>query len=383
MNNELIRLVKQQNEENAAFIKRSDEERDALKKQMDSLGREIDVMQKRAGRPSYTSTPDEQTEARAAHRKAFSSYLRTARGGEQLAEFQTKAMSIGVDADGGYAVPEDTDRSIGAFERNASPMLSEVEVAPVANEKYEKLYSAGVQDSGWVSETAARPATGSPQILRAAPLFGEIYANMFTTQRVLDDAFFDIEAWLAQGAGERFGEQINTECTTGAGVAGTSPRGFLSYTASAAPAWGEILLSKSGIAGGIDTNMLMDVPDSLKPGYRKNAKWMMSSATARVIRKLKDSTGQYLWQPGLKDGEPSTLLGHAVVINEDMPAPGAGAKAIAFADWKRFYKIALIGGVSILRDPFTAKPNVAFYVRRRLGGGVMDSRAGVLHQLAV
>jgi HK97 family phage major capsid protein len=123
------------------------------------------------------------------------------------------------------------------------------------------------------------------------------------------------------------------------------------------------------------------VVHTLKAGYRAGAVWMMATLTLAAVRKLKDTTNRYLWEPSLQAGVPSNLLGYAVIENEDMPAIGAGANAIAFGNFKRGYKIVDLVGTRVLRDPYTNKPYTSFYTTKRLGGGVEDSNAIIVHQL--
>ena len=97
-----------------------------------------------------------------------------------------------------------------------------------------------------------------------------------------------------------------------------------------------------------------------------------------AIRLLKDGgsgTDQYLWQPGLIAGEPDTLLGKPITLGSDMPALGANALSVGYGDFRRGYKIVDRGAVTILRDPFTSKPNVLFYAVKRTGGAVVNFEA--------
>jgi HK97 family phage major capsid protein len=101
----------------------------------------------------------------------------------------------------------------------------------------------------------------------------------------------------------------------------------------------------------------------------------MNSRTASAIRKIKDGEGRFLWSDSYAEGEPSRLLGHAVLIAEDMPDIAPGAMAVAFGDFAQGYTIAERPDLRILRDPFSAKPHVLFYATKRVGGGVSDFQA--------
>ena len=96
------------------------------------------------------------------------------------------------------------------------------------------------------------------------------------------------------------------------------------------------------------------------------------------MRKLKDADGNYLWQPPASAGARATLMGFPMVEAEEMPDVAAGAKAIAFGDFARFYLFVDRHGVRVLRDPYSAKPYVLFYTTKRVGGGIQDFDAAKL-----
>jgi HK97 family phage major capsid protein len=118
--------------------------------------------------------------------------------------------------------------------------------------------------------------------------------------------------------------------------------------------------------------VLVDLVYALKSGYRQNACFVMNRKTQSVIRKFKDSSGNYLWQPPAGAGQPATLMSFPVVEAEDMPDIGADVPALAFGDFRRGYLVVDRTGVRILRDPYSAKPYVLFYTTKRVGGGVQD-----------
>ena len=108
----------------------------------------------------------------------------------------------------------------------------------------------------------------------------------------------------------------------------------------------------------------------------------MNKGILGEIRKFKDTDGNYIWRPGLEAGQPDTLLGYGITEAEDMPAKAANALAIAFGDFGRGYLIVDRIGTQTLRDPYTNKPYVGFYVRKRVGGCVVDSEAIKLFKFA-
>jgi HK97 family phage major capsid protein len=128
---------------------------------------------------------------------------------------------------------------------------------------------------------------------------------------------------------------------------------------------------------------LLDLVHALRAPYRRGAVWVMNSATLAKIRKFKDTTGAFIWMPGLVTGQPDTLLGYPVIESEDMPDVAVNALALAFGNFQAGYLIAERAETSILRDPYTNKPYVNFYATKRIGGAVSNSEAIKVMKIAV
>lgn len=301
-------------------------------------------------------------------------YLRRGR------ESEVKSISGAVPADGGYAVPREIDTMIARELAEISPIRSIAQVVQTGSAGYRKLISTGGTASGWVSETAARPETDTPQFAEIAPPTGELYANPAASQAMLDDAGFDLESWLASEIAMEFARAEGAAFVNGSGVG--QPEGFLQAPVSTAAdgvrAFGSVQYIGSGdVAGfGVDPDArLIDLVHTMKAGHRQGASFVMNSATLATVRKLKTADGAFLWQPGLVEGQPDRLLGYPVVEAEDMPDIATGAFPIAFGNFRHGYLIAERSATQILRDPFTNKPFVHFYATRRVGGQVLDSAA--------
>lgn len=302
-------------------------------------------------------------------------------------ESEIKSISGAVPADGGYAVPREIDAAIATRLRNISPIRAIAQVVQTGSAGYRKLVTTSGTASGWVSEVAARPETATPGFAEIAPPSGELYANPAASQAMLDDAGFDLEAWLADEIAMEFARAEGDAFINGNGT--DRPRGFLAAPTSAsddgARAFGTLQFLNSGHASGFNTSpelKLIDLVHALKPGHRQGASWVMNSATLATVRKLKAADGSFLWQPGLMEGQPNRLLGYPVVEAEDMPDVGAGAFPIAFGNFRAGYLIAERSATAILRDPFTNKPFVHFYATKRIGGQVLDSDAIKLLKIA-
>ncbi|WP_278400452.1 phage major capsid protein [Stutzerimonas kunmingensis] len=318
------------------------------------------------------------------HKNAFMQFVRKGKD-DNLAELQQKALQTTVEADGGYAVPEELDRSIIELLRDESPMRSICNQITVSTPDYKRLVNLGGAGSGWVGETAARPATGTPTLAQISAFMGEIYANPQATQTSLDDLFFDAEGWLSAEVAREFAEQEGLAFLSGDGV--NKPKGLLAYAMStdndAARAFGTLQKVHSGVAGDFTADDLIKMVYTLRRGFRSGASWMMPGTTVFKIRTMKDSEGNYLWRPGLEAGQPSLILGYGITENEDMPEVAADANAIAFGDFRRAYTIVDRIGTRVLRDPYTNKPNVGFYTTKRVGGMLTDSQAVKVLTLSV
>jgi HK97 family phage major capsid protein len=333
----------------------------------------LDKVALAAARPPLGGTA--QPAADAAEVKGFvDGYLRRGR------EAEIKSITGTTPADGGYAIPRALDALIASELKSVSPIRAIAQVVQTGTSGYRKLVATGGVASGWVSETAPRPGTDTPQFAEIAPPAGDLYANPAASQAMLDDAGFDLENWLATEIAMEFARAEGAAFVTGNGV--NRPAGFLTApTATAADgtrAFGQVQYIGSGNATGLGSAVegkLIDLIHALKSGYRQGASFVMNSATLARVRKLKTADGAFLWQPGMVEGQPDRLLGYPVIEAEDMPDVAANAFPIAFGNFRAGYLIAEHGATKVLRDPFTNKPFVHFYATRRIGGQVLDSSA--------
>jgi len=363
---------------------------DKVNAELTKLSKDLDEIAKKANRPPAGDGGASQEKAE--HKKAFLDFVR--KGVDSgLADLQKKAMNVTTDGDGGYAVPEELDRSVLSLMQNESPMRRVCNVITVGSPDYKKLVNKHGAGSGWVDEDDARPETGTPALDVVTAVMGEIYANAFATQTVLDDAFFNVEQFIISELSSAFALEEGAAFVTGNGT--KKPKGFLAYTQASTDdgtrAFGQVQYVATGTSGAFDTasatvspaDDLITLIHKVKSGLRQGAAFMLNSATLAAIRKWKSyGDGNYIWQPGLQAGQPSQLLGYPVVENEDMPDIGSGTTPIAFGNWKRGYTIVDRIGIRTLRDPYTNKPYVGFYMTKRVGGMLVDSEAIKLLKLA-
>lgn len=311
-----------------------------------------------------------------AHKSAFIHFIRKGKE-DSLRDLERKALKVSSDEDGGYAVPEELDRSMLSLLQNEVIMRKEATTITVGGSQYKKVVNLGGTASGWIGESDARPETNASKLAQIEPIMGEIYANPQATQTMLDDAFFNVEQWINSELAIEFAEQEEIAFTKGDGT--KKPKGFLAYESIAEDdkkrVFGKLEHILSGHATNVTADAVIKLIYTLRKVHRNGAKFMFNNKTLFTLRTLKDTEGNYLWRPGLELGQPSTLLGYSIAENEQMPDIAADAKAIAFGNFKRGYTIVDRIGTRILRDPYTNKPFVCFYTTRRTGGMLTDSHA--------
>lgn len=379
------------NDERLAVIehKRGDvlleEKVDRINQALDAQHRRLDDLALRQARPSLDGIRRQRDGVAREHKSAFDAYVR-AGDVDGLRQIETKAMSVGSNADGGYLVPVELEHAINQRVMAISPIRSIASVREISGNVYKKPFMTAGPATGWVGETDARTQTTSATFDALSFPAMELYAMPAATATLLDDSAVDLDQWIASEVELVFAMQEGAAFVAGDGI--NKPKGFLSYitVANASWSWGNLGYIASGAAGAFaasnPSDVLIDLIYSLKAGYRQNGSFVMNRKTQATIRKFKDSTGAYLWQPPAQAGGRATLMTFPLVEAEDMPDIAANALALAFGDFQRGYLVVDRVGVRVLRDPYSAKPYVLFYTTKRVGGGVQDFEAIKLLKMA-
>jgi HK97 family phage major capsid protein len=358
------------------FVNALDESNKALeafKAKMEARLDDLETKEAKANRPGFGTL--EEGKDLAPERKAFRNFMVNGDTSE------LKSMSAGSAADGGYAVPKVIDQTIANQIVNISPIRQVAGIQQISTADFHKLVNLRGTASGWVSETAARPATNTPQFADIKPSMGEIYANPQATQQMLDDVYFNADAWLADQVATEFARAEGASFVSGNGT--NQPTGFLNgtpvATADGVRAFGTLQYLPTGVSGNWPAtnpaDLLLSLVFSLKAPFRQNACWVMNKATLSAITQFKDSSGRYILTPMQGPKVPATIFSYPVLEAEDMPTIAANSFSIAFGDFSRGYLIVDRIGTRVVRDPFTNKPYVGFYATKRVGGAVVDSEA--------
>ena len=318
------------------------------------------------------------------YKSAFERLMRVNFNVDMLGDAERKALSVGQDSAGGYFVYSDMSGRIVQRIFETSPMRAYASVQVISTDALEGYYDNDETGFGWVGELEARPVSTTPLVGKWRIPVHEMYAMPDATQQLLDDSIVPLETWLDGKIADRFARAENNAFVSGNGV--DKPRGFLTLANSTDLTVG-VEQIKTTVNGGFAAapsggDVLIDALYSLKAQYRANATWFMNRATTRLVRKLKDSDGAYLWSPGIAAGQPATVLGYPVAAFEDMPDPATGSLSIAVGDMRQAYQIVDRSGIRMLRDPYTAKPKILFYATKRTGGTVVNGEALKLIQFA-
>jgi HK97 family phage major capsid protein len=347
---------------------------------------QLDAISLKGARPALEGRRAVQDASAREHKSAFDDYVRSGEAAG-LRALEMKAMSVGSNPDGGYLVPPELETEIGRRLADISPIRGLASVRAISSTVYKKPFMTAGPAKGWVGETDPRTQTASAVLDALSFPAMELYAMPAATATLLEDSAVNIDQWLAGEVEQVFAEQEGIAFVSGDGV--NKPKGFLAATtvANASWSWGNIGYIASGAAGAFPasnpSDVLVDLIYALRAGYRQNATFVMNRKTQSTVRKFKDSTGNYLWQPPAAVNGKSSLIGFPLADTEDMPDVAANSLSIAFGDFRRGYLIVDRAGVRVIRDPFTAKPYILFYTTKRVGGGVQDFDAIKLLKFAV
>lgn len=337
-----------------------------LNASMSSLEAAIDEQAKQIAAARLGGAPGDMEPTNPEYVAAFKAHMRR---GDVSA-----AMSVGTASEGGYLAPVEWDRTVTNKLKQISPIRANAQVIQISGNGFSRVYNDGVIGSGWVGETAARPATSTPGLTSLAFNTGEIYANPAITQQALDDVAINLETWLADEVDGEFAIQENIAFLSGNGT--NKPTGILNYVTGGANAathpFGAITGITAAGAAAVTTDEVIDLVYSLPSERNQNAKFFLNRTSLAKLRKLKDGQGNYIWQPTYVAGEPSTLQGYPVVEVPGMPNMTTGLVSILFGDMAATYLVIDRVGIRVLRDPYSNKPFVHFYTTKRVGGGVQN-----------
>ena len=340
-----------------AFEEKSAEFADELK----AANERADDLETRIARGLGGRASDDEPSAEA---KAFNGYLRN--GTEALDPDQVKALSLGTDSAGGYLADDDFEAQLIKNLVEQSPVRSAARATNIASGSIKIPRRTATGTASWVAETATR-SESAPTYDQVEITAHEAACYIDVSNQLLEDSEIDLASELRMDFAEEFGRLEGSAFVNGNGTG--KPTGFMNGTAIGAV--------NSGAAAAVTADGLIDLFYSMPGMYRNRGVFMCNSTTLGTIRKLKDGDGNYLWRPGLAEGQPETILGRPVIDAVDMPDIAANAHPVAFGDFQAGYLIADRVSLSVLRDPYTVATSglTRFHARRRVGGAIVKAEA--------
>ena len=370
---------------------------DAAIDNMGEVKSKLEAMETRMSRPGAYGEGESTSREAAEYKGAFLNWMRSPTDQERQQKvtaaqrnLETRAADArtSTGASGGFALPEEIERTIARLGVDMSPIRSLATVRTVGTPDYKELIDVNGAAFEWIGETDTRNQTNTPDLAEIAPTFGMASAKPQATEESLDDLFFDVENWLIQSAAEAIYAGEGVAFVSGNGT--KKPKGFLAgpaplSTADSSRAFGTLQYIASAQAAAMPTSpdVFFDMIYSLRARYRANATWVTSKAVLATIRKYKEATtNAYMWQPALAAGQPSSFAGFPMVEAEDMPAVGAGTFPLAFGDFREGYLICDRVGMRMTRDEITTPGYVKFYIRKRVGGVLRNTQAIKLLKIA-
>ena len=270
------------------------------------------------------------------------------------------ALQVGELSEGGYTVPDEFDRQLIDGLQDENIMRGLVHIIRTGSGEHKIPLVASHGTGSWVEEEQQIPE--SDDSFSQVTLSAHKFATMIRISReLLNDSAFDLAAYIAHEFVRRAGAAEEQAMLAGDGS--HKPIGLLHDTLGA----------ETGVTTASSTTItadeLIDMQHSLKSGYRRKACWIMNDATISAIRKLKDGNGQYIWQPGIKEGAPDMLFNQKVLMSNYMPLIGAGNKVILYGDYT-YYWLAEREGRTLerLNELYAVTDQVGFKMTERLDG---------------
>lgn len=305
-------------------------------------------------KPMKPNAEEKRGRAANAYKEDFGRHLR----GKTLLH---NVLSEGVDANGGYLVPEEFERQIVEALEAENVMRSLCKVITTANER--KIPVAGTHSTAqWTAENAAYTEsnpTFDQKTIDAYKLTDLIKVSI----ELLDDSAFPLEPYIAQEFARAFGAAEEEAFCVGDGSG--KPTGL--FTANG----GTVGVTTAG-GTAITADEVISLVYSLKSPYRRNARFLLNDATVAMLRKLKDGNGAYLWQPSVQAGEPDKLLGYSLYTSPYVPTVAAGAYAMAFGDFKNYWIADRTGRtVQRLNELYSTNGQVGFVATERVDGKII------------
>lgn len=296
------------------------------------------------------------------YRAAMDRYMRSSKA--ILTPDELRTLNEGSGPKGAYLFTSEMDKRIVELMNNINDFRKYAEVIVTGTDRDIPVAST-LGAAAWTGEESAYNESDDE--------FSQVTLSAYKATRIikvseelLADNMFDLEGYLAKSFARAFAQAEEAAFVNGNGSG--KPTGLIV---------GGTLGKTTASASAITSDELIDLYYSLGKAYRDNAVFVLNDATAKVIRQLKNgTTGDYMWMPGLREGEPDKLLGKKVIVSDHVPTITNSAKVIAFGDLS-YYWIAQRGGMYLQRldELYAANGQIGFRGYERVDGKLTNSAA--------
>lgn len=298
---------------------------------------------------------------------------------QKAIELKVDTVTAGTALLGGNAVPKVISDQVERLILKTSGVVEAIGIKQVGTSDYHRVVTISGQSGAWAAELGSRSQGNAPNTRDIKPTQGELYAYLFATKESMQDLMFDVVNWLVTDVAESHAVKLATSIFNGngsgqcTGMTNSAPTSTADYASPMRAAAVYQFVSHSGVDTSSPNKLTLDICQAaistLAPGYRSGSKFAMSSLTQGYARRLKDTTGQYLWQPSVQAGQPDLLFGYPVFTWEDLAA-GTTVDGLvgAFGNWSRAYELVSRGPLEIVTDNITTVGTTKFWVSRRFGG---------------
>lgn len=369
---------KQSNDERLAEIEKHHTADVLLEEKVERMNAQIGRLIAVGQRPAMARG---ETNGAAEAKAAFENYIR---GQADATEEKAAPDSFNARVHEALVLPDKLEMRLNDEMAAASPLTRLATHRVLDNNASVKWVRAGeLPKAKWVDEQVARPKSKAAELISVDVRMNELYANPVATQRFIDDAEVDVEAWIMRTLSDAFAAAEADGFFNGDGI--NKPLGLLQAPSSLAPTNpSQIKLTRTGAKGAFKSqdpaDALLNTMFAIDPVYRKNAAWLFNASVMAEVRKMKDKSGAYIWTPASQNGEAPSLFGHPVYEEAQMQDLSADRLVAAFGDFGRAYMIVRRPHTTLIRDPYSEKPLVQFYATRRVGGHVIDPKACAILQ---
>ena len=343
---------------------------DAMEQTIFDLGKEIQRLERQAeieaemnkatstpvlGKPATPNVTEKTGTASDTYKAAFWNNVRNRNWIDVHNDLQ-----VGTDTEGGYLVPDEFEKKLiealdeETFFRKIATVIKTSNgdrKIPIVTSKGEAVWMDEEQQYSFSDDTFGKATLSAFKLGTAIKI----------SEELLNDSAFNLSSYITKEFARRIAAKEEEAYFIGDGT--SKPTGIF------ATSGGAEVGATTATAASITFDDVMELFYSLRSSYRKKAVWVLNDSTVKALRKLKDNSGNYIWNPSVQAGVPDTILNRPYYTSSYVPEVKANNKCVAFGDFS-YYWIADRQGISFkrLNEAFALSDQVGFKASKRVDG---------------